>query len=265
MELEKLIHIASRVLVVFMDINNSPNTTLGMPEQNESSDKPGLLSIPPEIRDKIYDYLLPNVQEFSAAPDERRGLSQQFCPPVLARVHPKIRAEVLARLYTNLRVCITNTSQTASFTKWLGRCNTDIINSIRAIAIDVQISEKIPNGGALLVELSSLPQVKISWHIDMPRNAPVIINIADNEKLDKIMEAVGTAIPQIMESCMPKHPQYDRRVFTQHAFMTLKAELWYQLGFKPQRKTIPDPGARKTSEAKKAAARRRLRQLHWGY
>jgi len=244
-----------------------------MSERNGGSSGPGLLSIPPEIRDTIYGHLLPDIQEFlsystkvywSRPGIDKRGLNQQFCPPAIARVHPKIRAEVLARMYTNLRLHIRSTSETTSFTKWLGRCNIDIINSIRSIVIVAQIQSRIFPLGELSIKLSSDPKAKIYW-----RKTTSNVPSRWTAPYGAMMDAARTAVLRTMEACMPKHPHYDRRVFTQHAFMTLKAELWYQLGFKGQRESVPKPGAKKTPEAKKSAAlrrrRRRQRQLHWGH
>ncbi|GAB7342834.1 hypothetical protein MBLNU457_g0961t1 [Dothideomycetes sp. NU457] len=252
------------------------DTTQKMPERKASSTGPGLLSIPPEIRDMIYDHLLPDIQEFRCHP-ELPGVDQQLCPPAIARVHPKIRAEVLSRTYTNLRVCITQTTQTSSFTKWLGRCNVDVLQNIRSIVIILRMSHWIFSNGALFVELTSDPTVNIRWqkesYLASLPNLPIGIAAQQqplfhwqrmqlqrsHRQRVNLMNAAKTAVSRIMESCMPKHPHYDRRVFTQHAFMALKAELWYELGFRWQRETVLEPAAKKTAALR--VRRRRQRRL----
>lgn len=273
MKIQNRVHTASGFSLTITESDPLPDATQAVPELNADSNGPGLLSIPPEMRDRIYGHLLPAIQEYRF---DRGGkvLDKQFCPPAIARVHPTTRAEILARMYTNLRVCITQTSQTSSFTKWLGKCNMDIIHTIRSIVIIVRIPDGIFSHGALFIELNSDPSINIRWQREVHAASPTfpgnVISAQHQQLLHwyrlkqqrihrqrvKLLNAAKAAVSQTMESCMPKHPHYDRRVFTQHAFMILKAELWYELGFRQQRETVLDPAAQKAAALRQRRRRR---------
>lgn len=189
-----------------------------------SSPPANLLTIPPEIREMIYAYL-PDAEAFHLTPRHRTGdqdLLRDFKTPALGQVHPLLRAELQTRMYSEIRLDLSRTSDTAAFTRWLGLCGDNILACIKTITFSVPWEARQP----LTVTLGAEPHVHLKWLNFY--HATLITGTAARERfwfeaqcVDRLRDAQALALAALEEN-MPLHPRYDRRVWTKEAWVVVK-------------------------------------------
>jgi len=89
--------------------------------------------------------------------------------------------------------------------------------------------------GTIHIELSAQPSTAVKWVRTHPKCKldPSQASIDRRRQRADILEKTKVAVDRVMESCMPKHPEYDRRLFTNEAWKKIKAEVWTCLGIFP--------------------------------
>ena len=182
-----------------------------------------LITIPPEIREIIYNHL-PDMEEFHLKPGyhlKDRDFLCEFRPPALGRVHPILRAEVLNRMYAHLNIELTRTNDTKSFTRWLSKCSPDVMVSIKTMTIRLPWVLEDP----LIITMSTGPMIDLRWDLGKVSRVPRIGVPISPQRLEKVRALLldtKTLALQAMREHMPQHHAYERRVFTKAAFMMIK-------------------------------------------
>jgi len=182
-----------------------------------------LITIPPEIRKMIYNYL-PDMEEFQLKPGyhlKDRDFLCEFRPPALGRVQPILRAEILNRMYAHVRIELTRTKDTKSFTHWLSKCSPDVMVSIKTMTMQLSWVLEDP----LIITLSTEPTVDLRWDMGkvsrMPRMG-VPVSSQRLEKVTALLIETKTLALRAMHGHMPQHPEYHRRFFTKEAYLIVK-------------------------------------------
>ncbi|GAB7342833.1 hypothetical protein MBLNU457_g0960t1 [Dothideomycetes sp. NU457] len=206
-----------------------------------------LLTIPPEIREMIYDYL-PDAQAFELNPRCKArwrnssgnvNLLRELEPPELGEVHPLLRAELATRMYSNIRLNLWRTSDTAPFTHWLGNCGDGVLSVIKTITITVSWNY----GQPLVFTLGAQPTVALAWtplrdrgrRFNPEHHATIDHTTYDSgvphqfrKFAGQLRDAQALALTA-MEENMPQHPRYPRRVWTKEAWVVVKGVIFTEL------------------------------------